>query len=249
MALFPPAGIPSQGELLLITDELSSPADFLLHRLTASHLKGGSEKAARAVVLTVSENVAKWKTIAAKANINLTQLIDSRSVVFLDVVSRIPLLPNIAANTIGVLKPIIDDLDSLLNEEPSKSSSTLVILDDISSLEWMGVPTQDLQRFARALAALCRKLNAALAIRHHIVTPGEPDDLLRLLLQICTYHIDVLPLSTGRSGAVSGQIALHPGPGQILRNCKPISRSAALQYKLTDSGCVFFERGTSSGVL
>jgi hypothetical protein len=50
--------------------------------------------------------------------------------------------------------------------------------------------------------------NASLIIRHHVVTPTEPDDLLRQLLQICTYHMDVRPLSSGRSGAVSGEVKL-----------------------------------------
>jgi hypothetical protein len=48
--------------------------------------------------------------------------------------------------------------------------------------------------------------NAALIIRHHVVKPGEPDELLRLLLQLCAYHVDVRPLSSGKSGAVSGEV-------------------------------------------
>lgn len=48
--------------------------------------------------------------------------------------------------------------------------------------------------------------NASLVIRHHTVTPGEPDELFKRLFQLCDYHMDVFPLSSGRSGSVSGQV-------------------------------------------
>lgn len=49
-------------------------------------------------------------------------------------------------------------------------------------------------------------MDAVLVVRHHIVTPPEPDVLLQHLLQLCTYHIEVRPLASGRSGAVSGEV-------------------------------------------
>ena len=66
---FPPEGIPASGELLLITDELSSPADFLLHRLFAAHVKRSNAppEDARCIILSVSENLVKWKYIAGKS--------------------------------------------------------------------------------------------------------------------------------------------------------------------------------------
>jgi len=97
------------------------------------------------------------------------------------------------------------------------------------------------------------KANATLLIRQHVLTPStaQPmlDDLFRALHHMCTYHMDVLPLSSGRSGAVSGQVALHAGPGTLRGGVKLLGRSSALQYKLTDAGAVFFERGTGAGVL
>ncbi|KAH9949101.1 hypothetical protein B0H21DRAFT_730631 [Amylocystis lapponica] len=157
---------------------------------------------------------------------------------------------------VWALKPT-PSLLSLLNkvraalDDPSdeRGSPSLVILDDIASLEWIGVPLLELLRFTRALCALCRKANAALILRHHVVTPGEPDDLLRHLLQLCTYHMDVLPLSSGKSGAVSGQVALHAGPGTADPPFQTIARSGAVHYRLTDTGSIFFDRGTGGGVL
>ena len=54
-----------EGIVLLITDELSSPADFLLHRLLSSHFK--DSKSAKSVILSVSEGIERWKAVAAKS--------------------------------------------------------------------------------------------------------------------------------------------------------------------------------------
>lgn len=112
-------------------------------------------------------------------------------------------------------------------------------------------------------------MNAALVLRHHIVTAGETDELFKRLVQSCHYHLDVFPLSSGRSGSVSGQVVIFSSvpadscaePGMVLKvalHCGPataeprhalIPRCRAVQYRLTDSGGIFFDRGTGSGVL
>ncbi|EED85159.1 predicted protein [Postia placenta Mad-698-R] len=144
------------------------------------------------------------------------------------------------------LKSVFDKVRASLDQKPSQADSQrLIILDDIATLEWIGIPVLELVRFTRALCALCRKANAALVLRHHIVTPGEPDDLLRRLLQLCTYHMDVLPLSSGKSGSV----ALHAGPATINTPFRLVPRHGAVHYKLSDAGAVFFDRGTGGGVL
>lgn len=45
-----------------------------------------------------------------------------------------------------------------------------------------------------------------LAVRYHIATLDDLDNVLRILLQLSAYHIEVLPLSSGKSGAVSGEV-------------------------------------------
>ncbi|PCH35980.1 hypothetical protein WOLCODRAFT_81258, partial [Wolfiporia cocos MD-104 SS10] len=144
------------------------------------------------------------------------------------------------------LKNVLERLRSTISGYSGYGLSRwLVILDDIATLEWIGIPLVELTRFARALSALCRKTNAPLIVRHHVVTPGDPDDLLRHLLQLCTYHMDVMPLASGRSGAV----ALHAGPCAVDIPFALIPRSAAVHYRLTDTDSVFFDRGTGGGVL
>ena len=53
--------------------------------------------------------------------------------------------------------------------------------------------------------------NATLVIRHHRVSNddddgNEPDELFSHLYQVCTYHLEVRGLASGRSGSVSGEV-------------------------------------------
>lgn len=145
-------------------------------------------------------------------------------------------------------------------------------------------------------------------MRHHLLSPEEPDELFRSLYQLCASYIEVRPLASGRSGAVSGevssllpiytsmvlfaalptpkpptvisapqtsypsvlrfpihgtsvvltslilQVSLYPGPSYMLSasissHSHLIPRDKALQYRLTDTGATFFERGTGGAVL
>ena len=57
--------------------------------------------------------------------------------------------------------------------------------------------------------ALAVQANATLFVRHHRLS-DEPDDLFRHLYQLCTYHLEVRGLASGRSGAVSGEVRHFP---------------------------------------
>jgi len=45
-----------------------------------------------------------------------------------------------------------------------------------------------------------------LVIRYHIAAPNDLDSVVRILVQLSAYHIEVLPLSSGKSGAVTGEV-------------------------------------------
>jgi len=243
-SMFSPFDLP-EGITLLITDALSAPANFLLHRTLAAHLKKDRKDVVKCVVLSVSKDITRWKAIAAKSNFNLQHCLDSGSVEFVDVLAHVQPQPSLDGPN---LRPIYDRVQACMSK--SKDKSMLVILDDITLLEWIGFPLIDIIHFSRALRALCQKFNATLLIRHHLVNPGDPDDLYRHLLQICTYHMEVQPLASGRSGTVTGEISLHLGvSGKPDRVATLIPRSNSLQYRLTESGPDFFERGTSESVL
>jgi hypothetical protein len=62
--MFPPSFLPRPCEPLLITDSLSSPADFLIYQLVFEHLKKGP--GARCIFVSDSHNLAKWTTVGGK---------------------------------------------------------------------------------------------------------------------------------------------------------------------------------------
>ncbi|KAJ6590059.1 hypothetical protein DFH09DRAFT_1074530 [Mycena vulgaris] len=274
--MFAPFDLP-RGVLLLVTDQLASPADFVLHRAVVEHLKPSARlhpakaEAADAprptpthkgIVLAVSEDPARWRAIAAKSNLPLA----APSFLLLDVLTLG--LRGALDALMRSLPPAADAADSKAETDADVNTQadaeanagadtdTLVLLDDLAALEWLGVaPAHELTRWCRALGAACRKTNATLLIRQHVLPDAAGDAegnlLLRALREQCAFHMEVLPLASGRSGAVSGQVALHAGPGTARSGVRLLARSAALQYKLMDGpgGAVFFERGTGAGVL
>ena len=56
------------------------------------------------------------------------------------------------------LRPIFDELFSALTQPDHKDAHTLIIVDDLSTLEWIGFSASDVSHFARALCALSRKV-------------------------------------------------------------------------------------------
>jgi hypothetical protein len=65
--MFPP-NLPWPGQLLLVTDELSSPAEFILHRALSSHLKDSKNN--KCILISVSESLDRWKAVAMKSVCN-----------------------------------------------------------------------------------------------------------------------------------------------------------------------------------
>ncbi|KAG1715624.1 hypothetical protein ID866_1548 [Astraeus odoratus] len=240
MQHFPSPDLVHYPGLILITDELSAPADFLLHRFLHVRLK--EVKQSNCIFVSVSEDLERIRAVASKAVLNLPQ---NGRFKFIDLVKTTETTVHDGPR----LRHIVDLISSELDPAYSEKGQDLVILDDISSLEWLGFSTLDLSRFARALKAACLKTGATLVVRHHILNASEPDPLCQLLLQLCSYHVEVRPLSSGRSGAVSGEVCLHQGASGDGPAYHLISRMAALQYRLTDGGAVFFGKGTSEGVL
>lgn len=171
--MFPPTDLPSSNEFLLITDQLSSPADFLVHKFLASHFKKSKE--AKCLLLSLSESVTRWKVLAGKMvcrapvihtksllmkiaqNVNLTQHISSGSLVFLDG-KNLP-APSASHNTGKTeLRPLFDLVRFELDKWAESGCRTLVMIDDVSVLEWIGFSVVDISRFIRALYAACRKV-------------------------------------------------------------------------------------------
>ncbi|KAJ3809974.1 hypothetical protein F5876DRAFT_10306, partial [Lentinula aff. lateritia] len=207
---------------VVVTDELGSAADFVLVEVLRDGRKGGK----KAMILSVSGSVAKWGSVLGKYNIPAA----SEAVHFVDVVDVVEE---------SGLGGVVDRVEGFLRG--GGGNGGVVILDDISTLEWIGIASGvELGRFCRALRGVCQKNHTMLLIRHH----STNDEVFGGLHALCTYHVDVQPLASGPSAAVSGQIALHRGPNTTSTSASTRPRSKALQYKLTDTSAIYFERGT-----
>ncbi|KAI0266948.1 hypothetical protein BC834DRAFT_823004 [Gloeopeniophorella convolvens] len=231
------------GSLTLITDQRAAPGDFILHQLLSDYVRSAPD--GRCIIVSATQDLAKWKAISSRSGFNLNPKIEQGTITFIDIPTQ---LPTLSPSDNVTLLPILDLIRRSMAQAKG-SSRTLLIIDDLATLEWIGHSALDISRFARAAVALCAKDNVDLAVRHHVATPNDLDSVVRTLLQLAAYHIEVLPLLSGRSGAISGEIAIHAG---VTLSCAPkrvIARSRALQYRLGDYHAVYFERGTGQAVL
>ncbi|TRM68798.1 hypothetical protein BD626DRAFT_553558 [Schizophyllum amplum] len=266
----PPFDLPKE-TCVLITDELASPASFYVYATALQRLK----EAHRVLVLSAADDLARWHTIAGKTGVNLQQHINSKAFEYLDVSSE---LDREGATTdregSATLRGLYDTVVDRLAQ--AGGAPTLVVFDALSEMLWLGLEDLDARRFCRALRALCLRTQTGLIIRFHKTADGEHDDLLAFLTQLCQFRLDVCPLSSGRSGVVSGefllwlfaqfllwlyaplrhdtditQIALRRGASCFAHHAhiKTIPRSNALQYRLTDYSAMYFEKGTDRAVL
>ncbi|KAH6903399.1 hypothetical protein BKA70DRAFT_1194401 [Coprinopsis sp. MPI-PUGE-AT-0042] len=245
-AILSPFNLP-KSKNILVTDELAAPADFVIYESVTTLFKNTDRSAGNpaALILSTSLDLTRWKSVSLKHGVNPTTHIISGAVRFVDLCS---LAPPDGPSTEPKFSAVIDLVNQVVSDR--KGQDTLVILDDAATLEWIGHSSLDIWRFVRKLRAVCLKANATLIIRHHVASANDPDDLFLQLVDVCSYHVDVRPLYSGRSGAVSGEVAIHAG--SLSKNAEPVKlipRSAALQYRLTDNGPVYFEKGTSEGVL
>jgi hypothetical protein len=56
------------------------------------------------------------------------------------------------------LRPLLDEIKQALVLPPTGLQPSLIIVDDVSVMDWIGIPALEIQRFLRALSALCRKV-------------------------------------------------------------------------------------------
>lgn len=169
--------------------------------------------------------------------------------------SAAAVVPNVApslassSSEAAPLRPLYDLINSTLKGKGKATNTslsdnlpgpteTLVIIDDLSALEWMGVDLDDVSKFVRALQARCRSVSAALVQRlidhtgcstltfalclsqtssslvllTHGSTTSSPslpsDTLFRTLYPSVDLLIQCRGLSSGRSGEVSGEVSV-----------------------------------------
>ena len=167
--LFAPFDLPD-GVILLITDQLAAPADFVLHRSLTTHLR--ERRKPSSLILSVSEGIGRWKALATKLvlihhfsrpslhfnlfsmfqNLNLSHHVEAGSLEFVDVLALIQPTPDQRQS----LRLLVERVQSCLDR--AAGGPALIIVDDISTLDWIGFPILELSRFLRALRAACLKV-------------------------------------------------------------------------------------------
>ena len=156
----------------MITDQLASPADFLLHQLLSEYVKSSPD--AKCIIVSTAQDLAKWKAISSRSvsqrcsflraysclhlwstqGLNLTQKLDQGSIVFIDVPTQ---LPDLSPSDGGAsLLPLFDLIRNSV-ERLKGAQNTLVVFDELATFEWIGYSALDISRFARALVAYCAK--------------------------------------------------------------------------------------------
>ncbi|PAV21989.1 hypothetical protein PNOK_0194600 [Pyrrhoderma noxium] len=241
--MFDPSTLPIKaGDLLLVTDRLAAPADFTILNILTTHLRQVNH--GKTVFASISQTLSHWSSISSRLNpsANLSAHISKNSLVFLDLLTNPPVV-----TLKSLYKTIKQQLES--SDDKDGKTSNMVLLDGLSILGWLGLSLLEIRRFIRALRHLCLENGASLIIRHHR-TVEDVDDMLRTLLTQSSLHLEVLPLLSGKSGAISGEIALHSthlsSPREKLN---ALRNGVAVQYHLCDTGPMFFEKGTVAAVL
>jgi len=111
-------------------------------------------------------------------NLNLTQLSNSGSLHFIDVV---PMLGS--PENPDSFRTLFEQVNTVLDATETSTEPTLVILDDITTLEWIGYSALAATRFCRALRALCLKVRSWIAFPH---VQGWPSNRKVLLFSFDT---------------------------------------------------------------
>lgn len=199
----------------------------------------------KCIFMTFAREEAHWRAILGKANVIGTKDAD---LTFLDLFSQW-----------RSSKPANDGDDSLFGnghldeaykmlkaELANATRSSIVLIDDLAHLEWVGINEQDIVRFLRSIRSLLREAGASLLIIYHKLAIETPtSDVQRYLLSTCLAHIECRPLVSGRSGSVAGEIRFHIGPEAWPGDMSTPTRQV-LHYRCTDITGVVFEKGSTS---
>lgn len=84
---------------------------------------------------------------------NLSAAQDSGRLTFVDATTHLEPRDGPVPST---LRDLFTEVRSALQSKAGER--ILVVVDDLALTEWIGIPVQELARFARALSALCRQV-------------------------------------------------------------------------------------------
>lgn len=230
--------LPLPGSLVVVTDHNDARGTFIYTKaasIIAKQRNSGSCGVERCIFISLMEDIEHWKAILTKNSVNCEKASGDGTLVFVD------LLSSRAEEDSAILSRLFTKLEVELSKP---QGTTLVILDDLAHMTWTGEDEGTLVKFLSSLRSLCRKAGAALIVGYRTLSAGSPDEAAhRYLLSTCTLHLACRPLSSGRSGSVSGELIARRGPEawpeEVLTPLNMV-----LHYRCTESGAVLFERGS-----
>ena len=161
----------------------------------------------------------------------MDQLVASGSLKFVDILSHVQ--PGADS-----LRPLLDLVQTFISDASATTSHFLVILDGVSTLEWLGFAAIEVGRLSRALSSLCRKVPSKwLSPWNHIdaVTPSP----------LPHYSSDIISSTARRSMIPSPssnslwRIGLKSDPSQVgkvvpLAERSGIARLHARHHRMTE---------------
>ncbi|WWC66722.1 uncharacterized protein I206_100627 [Kwoniella pini CBS 10737] len=260
------SSLPPSNSHLIISDTVASPSHFALFHLVSSAL--GKEKRKVIWVDFRGEGRASWEAILKKVGTPLPPLTSPQ---FIHITpSSLPSFIG-PSSSLKNAPRLFDDNDrpslkttynSIL---PHISENSLVILDGLTELNWIGFSSLEISKFVRAVFSKVKSIKAILVSTLHadhlplsssIIPQTEQgdDEILQRLLRIgqgCWWRVS--HLASGRSADVMGEISSHPLSKPIgldeSEKFPHIPRSNPLQYRLEPNTVRVFAKGTGRGFL
>jgi hypothetical protein len=91
----------------------------------------------------------------------LDRLMKSGALVFVNLLREVNLPSAKDLKDSDYLRPIFDIASAAVLKEGESQSKVIVILEDITSLLWIGFSQLDISRFCRAIRALCLQVSSS----------------------------------------------------------------------------------------
>ncbi|PVG02185.1 hypothetical protein CPB86DRAFT_780613 [Serendipita vermifera] len=208
--------LPTSGMSMLVTDHVDAPAAFLLIRAASAVLKRTKTSAEltsikRCIFLSFTQDIEHWKALLSKTGLNPAKAVEDGNLSLLDLLSwwRNDIRDGVKDK--GGFDRFFDHVYTSLQQELNRAepSETIVLIDDLAHLEWIGLDEQHILRFLRSVRSLLRKNKCSLlATYHNLAMEAPASSVHRYLVETCTVHVECRPLGSGRSGAVSGEVCV-----------------------------------------
>ncbi|XP_071481654.1 elongator complex protein 6-like [Diadema antillarum] len=246
--------VPPKGNFFLVTEADDADASFLIHHFLSWYLKSGC----KVIFLGLAQSFSHYSAVSQKLGVNLPAAKTSGQLEFISGLQYcIPLVKGsllqeeredcVLQDCIrsGSMNPLYNILrDSLTKETGAQPySNVLVLIDDISILQSLGLDTRLISDFIQ----YCQWQGCLVTLLHCDTGQDEDEEMLYLsnrLQHTCSCHLRVEGLSSGFCKDVHGQLTIV----QKLDH-DPAESRKLLQFKVTDKNVSFFAAGTSSAVL